>query len=126
MNDLESLTAALTNHWWLGALGSFLLILVNTGRLPGARRLWEYLPAWTRPLVPILLACLTTLGHALATGAPWLPALVQGLVTGSFAALSAQPSQVVTRSVQEALTVPADLETVAPYTGPATITRKQP
>ena len=123
MNETDILATALQSHAYLVAIGAALVLLVSLGRLPVARPQWERLPTWARPLVPVLLGLLAGVGEALATSRPWLPALVSGVVAGLPALLAALPSQVVTRSVMEAITVPVDSETASPYTGRVSITR---
>jgi len=113
----DLLIQAITAHWYLGAAMAALLLLVNTGKLPQARPLWEKLPAMARPFVPIMLGLFGGVAEAILGGTPWLTALVSALVVAAPAFLSAWPSQVVTRSFEEALSVPKNAaDPIAPKT----------
>lgn len=93
--DITALTTALATHQYLAAVGLVLLALVSVGKLPVAAPLWLRLPAWSRPLVPVVLGIVAALADALAAGKPWLPALVGGIVFALPALLAALPSQVI-------------------------------
>lgn len=90
--DITILLAAISAHAWPVAVGSVLVLLVYLARLPVVATQWQRLPAWSRPLLPVLLGLLSGVGEALSTQQPWLPALVGGLVAALPALLAALPS----------------------------------
>lgn len=100
MTDTEAITsllAGLQSNTPALVVGSCILLLVLLGRLPILRAQWERLPAAYRPLVPAVLGLLAGVGEALASGRPWVAALVTGIVSGLPGTLAALPSQVVRR-----------------------------
>ena len=102
------LLAALTSHTPALAVGAVLCLFVLSAKLPSFAAQWERLPAWTRPLVPALLAIVGGTGEALIQGQRWWMALLVQVVAALPAIGYALPSPVV-RTGTESVTVPAPI-----------------
>ncbi len=95
MNDLDTLVAAIQSGAVPLAVGLALVLVVRLGRHPLLAPQWERIPAAYRPLVPVALGLLGSVGDALVSGRTWLPAVLYGLASALPAVLLALPSPVV-------------------------------
>lgn len=112
---MSDFMAALHAHAWPVVVGFILLAFVWIGRHPAAQPQWCRVPAQWRPVVPIAIGLLSSVGDALTSGREWLPALLLGLGSAIPAVLYALPSPVVPGQT----VVVSDSERV-------TITRREP
>lgn len=93
--DPSQLVTLIESHQYLAAVMAGLLLLVALGKMPVAAPLWSRLPAWVRPLVPVMLGLVASVAQAILDGTPWLSALLSGVVVALPAVLAAIPSQVI-------------------------------
>jgi hypothetical protein len=96
--DPNLLLTAIAAHAWPTVVGCALVLIVYLAKLPAVKAQWERLPAWSRPLLPVLLGLLSGVGEALSTSQPWLPALVGGILAALPALAVALPSPVIHRA----------------------------
>jgi hypothetical protein len=94
VNVDPQIISALTSHSPALIVGAVLLILVYAAKLGPVAVQWQRLPAWSRPLLPVLIGILAGVGDALTTGQPWAAALITGVLTSLPALAVALPSPV--------------------------------
>lgn len=106
MTDL--LIASIQAHAWPAVVGCVLLALVYLAKLPQLAVQWQRLPAYARPLVPVVAGILGGVGEALSTKQPWLPALIGGIVAALPAFAVALPSPVIVPAKVDPEATPKD------------------